>query len=362
MITFRRVTADDMLLNRKIEELNNKVFPYTETADNLHYLAGLYEGAKADFVAMEDDGPFIGYAYVINFFQGSFIYYLAIEPAFQDKGYGTALLNYIREMQGHRPIALTVFTPLADNEDYEECLRRKWFYIKNGYIDQRIPYPCEDYHRYDVMMNGSDMGYTELIAMLDKVSTLFNELYNKESSNRTIEKADRFVDEFGAIYSRDGKRLIKGPNVKNYKIREGTESVDELAFVDCDKLECLYFPYTCPEEAIASLDINPETLGAISFWDEPYVPEELDTNNSWVDDEVYIDEHDVVYSMDRKRLLNIRVGFKGGYYIVPEGTITICDQAFIFHEKYLLLSVPSSIRIIGDNLFGRGGGKIIFRP
>lgn len=172
---------------------------------------------------------------------------------------------------------------------------------------------------------------------------------------------DRYIDEFGAVYSGDGKRFIKGANVKNYKIREGTESVDELAFVDCDKLECLYFPYTCPEEAVASLDINPETLGAISFWDEPYVPEEMDTNNYWVDEVVYIDEYDVVYSMDRKRLLNIRAGFKGGYYIVPEGTITICDQAFLFHEKYLLLSVPSSIQAIGDDLFGRGGGKIIFR-
>ena len=38
-----------------------------------------------------------------------------------------------------------------------------------------------------------------------------------------------------------------------------------------------------------------------------------------------------------------------------------CDQAFLFHEGYLVLSVPASIKVIGDDIFGKDGGKIIIR-
>lgn len=171
MITFRKVTEADELLNTQIEELNIKVFPSSENTTDLHFLARLYKGASVDFIAIEDDGVFVGYTYVINFFQGSFIYYLAIEPDYQGKGYGTALLKHLREIQDNRPIALTIFTPDPNNDDYEECLRRKWFYVKNGYVDQKIPYPNAYYHHYDVYMNGFGIGYIELMAMLNKVDT-----------------------------------------------------------------------------------------------------------------------------------------------------------------------------------------------
>ena len=176
MISFRNVTADDKLLNSKIDELNKKVFPKTESTENLHFLAGLHKGAPVDFIVVEDNGRFVGYTYMINFFQGSFIYYLAIEPEFNGKGYGSALLRHLRMIQGNRPIALTAFALNSDSDDYDECVRRKSFYVKNGYVDQRIPYPSAEFHRYDVYMNGYGIGYIELMAMIDKVNMLFNNL------------------------------------------------------------------------------------------------------------------------------------------------------------------------------------------
>ena len=176
MIVFRKVTKDDAVLNNRIEELNKKVFPSTETTMDLHFLSDYYKGASVDFIAMEDDGTFVGYTYMINFFQGSFIYYLAIEPEYQSKGYGTALLKYLRNIKGNRPIALTAFALNPDDEEYENNVRRKWFYIKNGYVDQKIPYPSEDSHRFDVYMNGFGISYIELMALLNKVNMFFNTL------------------------------------------------------------------------------------------------------------------------------------------------------------------------------------------
>ena len=70
---------------------------------------------------------------------------------------------------------------------------------------------------------------------------------------------------------------------------------------------------------------------------------------------------DVVYTKDKKRLLYARIGLKKAYYEVPDGTLTICDQAFLFHVGYLVLSLPASIKVIGDDIFGKDGGKIIIR-
>ena len=181
------------------------------------------------------------------------------------------------------------------------------------------------------------------------------------SDELEAEIAEGWVDEFGAVYSKDRKRLLVCADVKNYKILEGTEKVERLAFIGCNKLQCLYFPYTLPEENFDAILGGTDTVGAISFWDRPYVPEELDPNESWVDDEVFIDEHDVVYTKDKKRLLYARIGLKKAYYEVPDGTLTICDQAFLFHMGYLVLSLPASIKVIGDDIFGKDGGKIIIR-
>lgn len=181
------------------------------------------------------------------------------------------------------------------------------------------------------------------------------------SDELEAEIAEGWVDEFGAVYSKDRKRLLVCADVKNYKILEGTEKVERLAFIGCNKLQCLYFPYTLPEENFDAILGGTDTVGAISFWDRPYVPEELDPNESWVDDEVFIDEHDVVYTKDKKRLLYARIGLKEAYYEVPDGTLTICDQAFLFHVGYLVLSLPASIKVIGDDIFGKDGGKIIIR-
>jgi hypothetical protein len=51
----------------------------------------------------------------------------------------------------------------------------------------------------------------------------------------------------------------------------------------------------------------------------------------------------------------------GEDYVVPDGVLTICDGAFGSCNEYLVLSVPWSIEVIGDSIFGQEGGKIVIR-
>ena len=239
-----------------------------------------------------------------------------------------------------------------------EEIDRKAFWNRPHLREVDIPYTVEWYA--DEPSSNEAMMY----APMDLKVNYWNWPYPENcirSDELEAEIAEGWVDEFGAVYSKDRKRLLVCADVKNYKIKEGTEQVDRLAFIGCNKLRCLYFPYTLPEESFDAILGGTDTVGAICFWDRPYVPEELDPNESWSDDDVFIDEYDVVYTKDRKRLLYARMGLKGNYYVVPEGTLTICDQAFLFHEDYLVLSVPASIKVIGDDIFGKDGGKIIIR-
>ena len=199
----------------------------------------------------------------------------------------------------------------------------------------------------------------------------YNVVYHGEELDHLLKRfllklekeiANGFVDELGAVYSKDRKRLLKCADVKNYKVKEGTETVDRLAFVGCDELEHLYLPYTCPEETFDAILGGTDVIGAISFWIMPYVDDDMNDDASWLEyDDVAIDEYDVAYTKNGKRLLFARIGFTNSDYYVPEGTVTICSNAFGFCEQYVVLSVPSTVKVIGDDIFGNGGGKIVFR-
>lgn len=54
--------------------------------------------------------------------------------------------------------------------------------------------------------------------------------------------ANGVQDKYGAVYSRDGKRLLKGTDIKSYHIQEGTRIVCNHAFSECHTLENLILP------------------------------------------------------------------------------------------------------------------------
>lgn len=172
-----------------------------------------------------------------------------------------------------------------------------------------------------------------------------------------------WTEEHCGIYSADKKRLLKAPNVKHFIIAEGCEEVDEKAFEECKILECLYLPYTMGDKAVEEVLNNmPFTVGNFCVWDRPYVDEVLDVNEYWYDEEkTETDEYGVIYANEGRRLITAtRAGMIGKDYYVPDGVLTICDGAFGYCD-YVVLSVPRSIKSIGDYIFGKEGGRIVIR-
>ena len=108
-----------------------------------------------------------------------------------------------------------------------------------------------------------------------------------------------------------------------------------------------------------------KVMGVIKDWDNRYNEGEHITNMLVLDDDDrVVDEHHVVYTKDGKHLLNCFNTFNEAEYTVKDGVITICDDAFSWRanqEQRITLYIPRSVKIIGDNLFGDGGGRIIVK-
>ena len=173
----------------------------------------------------------------------------------------------------------------------------------------------------------------------------------------------KWEDEFGGVYTADKKRLLRIPDVKRYRIADGCEETDEHAFDDCKVLESLYMPLSYTEEAIdKTAELMPESMGNFCVWDRPYVEEIYDVNEYWYDEkQTRMYEYGVVYANEGRRLIMATRPVIGKDYVVPEGVLTICDGAFTFCKDYLVLSLPWSIKVIGDYIFGKEGGRMVIR-
>ncbi|MBR6042214.1 MAG: leucine-rich repeat domain-containing protein [Paludibacteraceae bacterium] len=87
------------------------------------------------------------------------------------------------------------------------------------------------------------------------------------------------ADEFGVVYSRDGKRLLecKNSELETYTIKEGTKVVCDRAFLDCSSLQSLTLPDSvtsigdsaflgCSSLQSLTLPTSVTSIGNWAFW------------------------------------------------------------------------------------------------
>ncbi|MBQ3630574.1 MAG: hypothetical protein II949_04995 [Prevotella sp.] len=182
-----------------------------------------------------------------------------------------------------------------------------------------------------------------------------------------IEDDRLWLDSYGFVYSGDGKRLLKGANVKGaYWIPEGVEEIEPEALLGC-RIGMLHIPRTAHvhdcDQLVFSEDPeeNEEMMPAVYFWTKDYANRDEETCAFEDEGEFRIDEHGIAYSLDGHRPLFTRLEFTESEYHVPDGVVTICSMAFATCWQFVTLIIPRSVRLIGDFVFGPGGGKIVIR-
>lgn len=97
------------------------------------------KGAKgqADILAIEENG-FAGFAVNLPYKDMVMINYFAIDPGIQSKGLGSRSLQKICEMYDGRRLLLEIERPDESAPNNAQRLRRKKFYLKNGWDDANI--------------------------------------------------------------------------------------------------------------------------------------------------------------------------------------------------------------------------------
>lgn len=171
-----------------------------------------------------------------------------------------------------------------------------------------------------------------------------------EVTEEDLENA--IVDEFGVKYSRDGKHLLRGANIKSYKIKEGTKVICDSAFYFCRALSQIRIPLSvtsigcwafCECDSLSQIVI-PASVKKLDG--NPFVKCKCNVicNSPYfrvVDNVVY----DARMSLIVSSLLNTE------NFVIPSSVISIGDFAFQDCTSLRKIVLPSSVIIIGESAF-----------
>jgi hypothetical protein len=164
---------------------------------------------------------------------------------------------------------------------------------------------------------------------------------------------DDGLTEKDAIYSPSGSYLIQIPNIPHYRIKEGTLYISPMAARHCTELQKLDIPVEMLFDN-GSLREYPQGL-KVKIWDTHYDGTPIEEEDDFNDDMPIFDDHEVGYSKDGKILIGCRYTFNDIRYEVPDGVEEIEDFAFLACRHNVELSIPRSVKKIGDYIFGNGG-------
>lgn len=166
---------------------------------------------------------------------------------------------------------------------------------------------------------------------------------------------DANLTEKDAIYSPTGAYLLQLPDVPRYRIKERTLFICPGATRHCKRLREL----DVPKNIVDYGEILSDNRLKVKFW-ETYYDGTTDEEDDDSEDEPYkVDDYGVNYSQDGKILKGCRLSFNETYYEVPDGVEEIDSCAFGICRHFLELSIPRSVKIIGDSIFGNDGIIII---
>ena len=190
--------------------------------------------------------------------------------------------------------------------------------------------------------------------------------------------ANGIADEFGVIYSKDGKRLLKCKNASltSYKIKPGTQIICDEAFLVCKSIESLTIPNSVTSigksafsncESLESITIpdSVTSIGNNPFMDCPNLNLTLADNSPFrIVNNVLINRigtliaclgnptsiiiPNLVTSIGEWAFYNCRWLTS---VTIPDSVTSIGDRAFSFCESLTSVTIPDSVTSIGDSAF-----------
>ena len=129
-----------------------RIQPITKHLKNSHIIKGIYNSTfpkfqqipvrfllhktkneAVKFNAYYDEDLLVGFSYTITYDDLTYVLYLASNPDFHSKGYGSQILACIKEQYPNNRIILNLEGQDEKAKNSEQRKKRKNFYLKNGY-------------------------------------------------------------------------------------------------------------------------------------------------------------------------------------------------------------------------------------
>ncbi len=117
---------------KNFEKINDDAFPLSErkSFDEIFYFAS---DTNTDVLGIYDNGNPIGFAVLLKNTECGYINYFAIDYHLRSNGYGSAAIQKILEMYSEIQLVLDFEVINENAENNEQRIRRKNFYLKNGF-------------------------------------------------------------------------------------------------------------------------------------------------------------------------------------------------------------------------------------
>ena len=148
-------------------------------------------------------------------------------------------------------------------------------------------------------------------------------------------------------------------NIKNVIINNGVTSIGNFAFSDCTSLTNITIPnsvtsigdyafYGCENLINITIPNSVTSIGNFAFcMCTSLTSINVDSNN-----EKYMSDNGVLYTKDKKTLIQYPSKKEKTEYIILQGTTSIGDDAFDECTSLTNITIPNSVTSIGGNAFG----------
>lgn len=172
--------VDAKKYKKEIKKLYRSAFPANERAP-LFLLFKRTNNGRDLFSAVSCDGKFIGLVYTISIEKLTYVFFLAIKEELRGKGYGSKILDKIKNDSMDKTVILMIEDTKKENcDNLNERLERLKFYEKNGFLRLNIQIN-EAGVDYELLGTNKDVTQADFLSLMKKYvgSFLFKYLYRK---------------------------------------------------------------------------------------------------------------------------------------------------------------------------------------
>ncbi len=153
MLTMKRIFEEDKEIYAEIKTLYDSAFPKNERKE-IKYL--LEKGQDVGEVyAFFDGEKFVGFTCLLNYHTICHVIYFAVAENLRDEGYGTKIIKAVCEAKKRKRVLVDIEMEEDDAPNEAQRVKRKEFYLRNGFKDTEITYRWEG-DDYEILSYGGN--------------------------------------------------------------------------------------------------------------------------------------------------------------------------------------------------------------